>query len=179
MKRDIFLEGEKLYLRLLRVADIDTGNYGDWFNDAETCYYNEHHRFPYSRKQLEEYIESAERESSKIVFAIIDKEKEIHVGNIAIQNIDFINRSAELAFIIGEKEYLNRGFSTEAAKLCINHAFMSLNLRRLYCGTLKDNIAMNKLAKKLGFFEEGIRKEAVYKNGKYCDVVEYGIIREQ
>jgi RimJ/RimL family protein N-acetyltransferase len=37
---------------------------------------------------------------------------------------------------------------------------------------------MQKLAEKLGMQKEGVRKDALFKNGKYCDVLEYGIIAE-
>jgi RimJ/RimL family protein N-acetyltransferase len=36
-----------------------------------------------------------------------------------------------------------------------------------------------KLHKKVGFKEEGCRRKAVYKNGQYSDVIEFGILREE
>jgi RimJ/RimL family protein N-acetyltransferase len=65
----------------------------------------------------------------------------------------------------------------EAGTLLINHAFKSLNLHRIYCGTSSDNIAMQKLAIKLGMAQEGLRKEAIYKNGNYSDILEYGLLK--
>jgi RimJ/RimL family protein N-acetyltransferase len=35
---------------------------------------------------------------------------------------------------------------------------------------------MQKLAEKLGMNLEGIRKEAIFKNGNYCDIHEYGLL---
>jgi RimJ/RimL family protein N-acetyltransferase len=51
-----------------------------------------------------------------------------------------------------------------------------INLHRIYCGTSSENIGMQKLANKLGMIKEGQRKDALFKNGKYLDVIEYGII---
>lgn len=174
----VFIDGEQLYLRNLQKSDLQ-GNYKHWLNDEEVCKYNSHHRFPYSEEQLLEYIESAHRDKSKLVLAIIDKKNDNHVGNISLQSIDYINRTAEIAFVIGEKAYWGKGFAYEAGVLIMNHGFKQLNLNRIYCGTFSNNIGMQKLAAKLGFMQEGIRKQAVYKDGAYLDVYEYGILKSQ
>jgi [ribosomal protein S5]-alanine N-acetyltransferase len=38
---------------------------------------------------------------------------------------------------------------------------------------------MEKLAAKLGFREEGRRREAHFKNGEYADLVEYGLLKSE
>jgi len=38
---------------------------------------------------------------------------------------------------------------------------------------------MKKLAIKLKMREEGLRREAIYKNGRYLDIVEYGVLRHE
>ena len=35
-----------------------------------------------------------------------------------------------------------------------------------------------KLAQKLGMVQEGIRKEAIFKNGMYYDIIEFGIVNK-
>ncbi len=60
----------------------------------------------------------------------------------------------------------------------VNHGFKKLNLHRIYCGTAATNKAMNQLALKLGMKEEGIRKEHLFLDGLWVDVVEYGILRQ-
>lgn len=71
------------------------------------------------------------------------------------------------------------GYAAEAAEVLIDHAFNRLNLHRLYCGTADNNIRMQKLAEKLGFIKEGIRRQALFKNGAYHDIIEYGKLREE
>ena len=36
---------------------------------------------------------------------------------------------------------------------------------------------MKRLAISLGMEKEGVRREAVYKDGKYLDIIEYGVLR--
>jgi RimJ/RimL family protein N-acetyltransferase len=63
-----------------------------------------------------------------------------------------------------------------ASKTILEHGFKKLNLHRIYCGTAANNEGMKKLALNLGMKEEGIRKEHLFLNGAWVDVLEYGIV---
>ncbi|MBU1895908.1 GNAT family N-acetyltransferase [Patescibacteria group bacterium] len=171
-----FLEGKRIFLRPLETKDLND-NYQNWFNDAEICNFNDHHRFPNYKENMEEYYNSVIKSKISLVLAIIDKETGKHIGNITLQSIDNTNRSAEFAIIIGDKESWGKGIGKEAGELIINHGFNELNLHRIYCGTSTENKGMQKLAMSLGFKEEGIQKEALYKHGKYVDIINYGLVR--
>ncbi|SKB33278.1 GNAT family N-acetyltransferase [Malaciobacter marinus] len=173
-----FLESQRLYLRPLCIEDSNT-NYVNWLNDEEVCKFNAHHRFVNTKEKTQEYIQNINSSNSNLVLAICLKENNQHIGNVSIQNINFIDSNAEFAIIMGEKNYHGKGFAYEASKLIIEHAFNSLNLHRVYCGTSKENISMQKLAKKLHMKEEGILKQAIFKNGKYLDIILYAIIKNQ
>jgi RimJ/RimL family protein N-acetyltransferase len=111
-----------------------------------------------------------------LVLAIIEIKSEKHIGNISLQSINWIDRNAEIAFILGEKEFWSKGIMFEAGSLLIKHAFLSLNLHRVYCGTSSENIGMQKLAIKLGMKKEGERVDAIFNCGNYYSIFEYGII---
>ena len=100
-----------------------------------------------------------------------------HIGNISLQNINLLSRNAELAILLGDKNYWGKGYSKEASKILVNHGFTELNLHRIYCGTSADNLAMQNIAGYLGMQQEGRRLEALYKSGKYVDIVEYGVLQ--
>lgn len=171
------LSDDILILRTLTKLDIE-GNYGNWFNDPNVVKGNSHGRFPMTHDKLEKYIADAESNTSLLVLAVVLKENDTHVGNISLQNINWIDRSAEIAFILGEMHQHGKGIMYRAGSLLIQHAFQKLNLRRIYCGTLSTNQGMINLANKLGMQEEGRRREAIYKNGSYIDVVEFGILKK-
>ena len=173
-----FLVSDRIYLRGLEETDIDT-NYFQWFNDIEICRYNSHHRFPNSRSRMQKYIDSVTQGSSNLVLAIVLKNNDQHIGNISLQNINYIDRNAELALILGEKDSWGHGFGKEACKLIMNHGFKELNLKRIYCATEERNVGMQRLAEKLGMIQEGIRRKAVYKDSEFRDVIEYGVLREE
>ena len=178
MNRRVFLDGSHIYLRNLDYADVE-GNYRFWFNDQSVCRFNAHHRFPCSKEELIQYVNGQTSTRDRLVLAIIDKAEECHIGNVALQEINSIDRSAEFAIIIGEKEAWGKGLSKEAAGLIIDHGFGTLNLHRIYCGTSSENQPMQKLAIAMGFLFEGCRRQAIYKEYHYCDIFEYGLLRQE
>lgn len=176
LNKDIFLTGEHIYLRILNEKDVG-GNYSKWFNDPEVTTYNSHGRFPMTADTLKEYVYNSYKSNSALVLAVVNKESDEHIGNISLQNINWIDKNAEIAFILGEKIFWGKGVMYEAGELLLKHGFETLNLHRIYCGTSSENIGMQKLAVKLGMVKEGINKEALFKNGKYHDVILYAKIR--
>jgi RimJ/RimL family protein N-acetyltransferase len=173
-----FLIGKEMYLRPLVEGDSE-GPYPRWFNDAEVCRGNTHHIFPYTAEDGRAYIQQANRGRHHLILAIVRREDNVHIGNIALDSIDYINRTAELTIVIGDKTCWGKGYGKEAARLICDHGFLVLNLNRIACGTFEDNVAMRKLAECLGMIEEGRRRQAVYKLGRYTDVVEYGVLRNE
>ena len=173
-----FLEGERVYLRPLRESDAD-GPYPDWLNDEAVCRGNSHHVHPYSRQQAAQYIEHSGRAGGDLVLAVVLKESGRHIGNIALQRIDWVHRCAQFAILLGDKSEWGKGHGLEAGRLIVRHAFDALNLNRIECGTFESNAGMRKLALGLGMKEEGVRRQAAYKDGRYLDVLQYGVLREE
>ncbi|MCK9361079.1 GNAT family N-acetyltransferase [Patescibacteria group bacterium] len=176
--KDAFLVGENIYLRLIQEEDV-TDEYRSWFNDPEVCQFNEHHRFPMDRERMREYFENVIKPRHDLVLAICDKVTDAHIGNVALQSIDKTSRHAEYAIIIGNKDFWGKGIAKEASKLIIKHGFGELNLHRIYCGTSSANIGMQKVAESLGFVKEGVSREVLWKEGKYNDAIQYGLLAHE
>jgi [ribosomal protein S5]-alanine N-acetyltransferase len=172
-----FLIGRRIYLRGLEESDLE-GDYFQWFNDADTCAYNSHARFPNTRQEMQDYFRRTQASRSEIVFAVVLKARDKHVGNVALQQVDWMGRSAMFSILIGAKGLHGKGIGKEAALLLRDYAFARLNLRRLHCGTHVDNQAMRKLALAMGMREEGRRVQAIFKNGGYHDIIEYGMVND-
>ena len=171
-----FLVGERIYLRSLTQEDC-SGAYLHWFNDAQVCQFNGHHYFPYTVAEAKAYVAAVNESRRDLVVAIALRDDDRHIGNVALQNIDFISRCAEFAVVIGDKECWGQGFAREAGRLILDHGFLVLNLHRVYCGTTENNRAMRSLAEHLGMKEEGRRRQALFKSDRYLDIVEYGVLK--
>jgi len=128
---------------------------------------------------MEAYFDEIESSDRTLVWAVIVRDGDMHVGNISLQNIDWRTRAAEFAILLGHSKGRGMGYGYEASKLLFNHGFVKLGLNRIYCGTSANNTAMQKLAAKLGMSQEGRRRSAVYEGGNYVDVIEYGLLKEE
>ena len=173
-----FLRGERIDLRPLVEADAE-GPYVAWFNDAETCRGNSHHVRPYSAADARAYIARVASAPDQLVLAIERREDGRHIGNIALQAINPVYRTAELSIMVGERDAWGQGYASEAARLLCDHGFRALNLHRIACGTFAGNGGMRRVAERLGMREEGVRRQAAFKDGAYVDVVEYGVLRAE
>ena len=173
-----FLLGEHVYLRALLETDAE-GDYPLWLNDEEVCRGNSHHRFAFTPESARDYIRRAGSTRDELILAIALRDDDRHIGNITLKRMDFVSRSAEFAIIIGAKDCWGKGHSKEAARLLLDHAFFTLNLNRVYCGTFETNVAMKKLAEYLAMQVEGQRRQAVFKQNRYVDVIEYGVLRQE
>lgn len=173
-----FLKGNRVGLRSLAKKDA-RGPYVSWFNDAAVCQFNSHHLYPFSQKDAEDYIEQIRRSKNVIALAIETLKEKKHIGNLALKNIDLLSKSAEFAIILGEPKYWGKGYGFEALSLILQHGFQAFGLRRIYAGTFSNNQGMIKLAKKLGMKQEGIRRQAAFKDGKYLDVIEFGLLKDE
>lgn len=130
-------------------------------------------RFPIS--------EPKDNDDSNLILGIVvtvgAKDRKV-IGRVSLENIDYINRTAELKIFILD-EFKSKGYGKSACELIINHGFNQLGLNRIYAGTLETNIGFQKLATSLGFEQEGIRKSAVFKDGNFVDVIEYGLVNKK
>jgi RimJ/RimL family protein N-acetyltransferase len=176
--RHAFLIGEKIYLRTLEREDLNE-IYLSWLNDYEVTRYLSSGIFPTSKELLQSYFDSVASDSHSVMFAIIEKESDRHIGNIKISNINWINRTAEIGRMIGEKDTWGKGYGLEALKLTVDYCFKRLNLHKVIAGTVVDNIAPQKNYERLGFKVEGRFREHVLFDGKYRDTISVAILRDE
>jgi len=171
----IYSIGEDYYVRVLHESDV-SGMYPMWFQDQEVCKFNSHGKFFKTESHLREYIiqQNFDRE---IVWAICHS-VDGHIGNISLQEISFVNRSAEFAIIIGDKRHWGKGVGLKAGKKLLEHGFKKLNLKRVGCGLASTNTGMKNLAIRLGMSSEGQRRQALYLDGERVDILEFGILDE-
>lgn len=178
MTNVVFLKGERVNLRALQENDLND-TYLQWLNDEEICRFNSHAVFPNTVEKMKAYFAGLHTNHNQVILAMVDRMTGKHIGNVSLQNINWISRNAEFAILLGDKDFWGGGYGTEAAKLIVEYGFQRLNLHRIYCGTIEGNKGMIKLAEKLSMKEEGRRREAIYKDGRFLDIYEYGVLRNE
>lgn len=164
------------FVRALVENDVD-GAYPTWFQDAEVCQHNSHGKFLKTKDYFNAYIQASNQED-RVVWAICHIE-DGHVGNVSLQEISFINRTAEFAILLGDKRHWGKGLGLLVGKALLLHGFNKLNLERIYCGTAATNQGMIKLACTLGMTLEGTMRQHLFLDGERVDSVFYGVLREE
>jgi RimJ/RimL family protein N-acetyltransferase len=154
-------------------------NYYTWFMDQEVTKYNSHGLFPQNQKEFDSFFDSIGE--NNIVLALIHRKSGLdpfHIGNVSLQRINWINRSAELAVVIGELDFWGKGITSKACLVLLHHGFEKLNLNRIWTGTASTNVGMQKVAEKIGMKKEGTSKQGMFLENTYVDVVHYGITKK-
>lgn len=178
-ERDIFLRGNSIFLKALTEDDVLHSGWHGWFNDKETTKFMQKHYFPNTKEEQVEFWRTHIKGSfSKLQLGIFNSEcPDKLLGCVGLQNIDYINRKAEVSTIMGEKEGRNIKFYLEANELVIHHGFTTLNLRRVYGGTMIKEVA-DTMCRVLGFTIEGISRQDMFKNGQYHDIYQIGLLKQ-
>ncbi len=111
------------------------------------------------------------------MFFRIEKDGEL-VGEINLSRIRWYNRKCEISVLI-KKEWQGKGLGKEAMKSLIDFAFNRMNLHRLEAEVIEFNKPSLKLMKTLGFKKEGTLREAKYFNGKYWNILRFGLLKSE
>ena len=171
--------GERLRLRAIEREDVK--RYYEWVNDPEVTYGLSLY-LPMSNLDEERWLESAtQRDPNEKPLAIEVQQGEEWklIGNCRVFGIEWVNRSGELGIMIGDKSAWNRGYGTEVMTLLLRHCFETLNLNRAFLRVYAENARAQRAYEKAGFVEEGRMRQAVFKHGKYEDVVIMSVLRSE
>ena len=176
------IEKENILLKAPEERDIK-GLWYEWLNDPEVTKYQNKGFFPNTREKQKEYMQKMEESNTDVLFAIYYKERPVHVGQhigcIGLHNIDWINKSAKIGILIGDKKYWNKGIGKLSWNMITQYGLFTLNLHRIYADIFFKNKASLKVAKASGYKEEGIVRDKYYKDGKYNDVVIVSVLKDE
>lgn len=171
------LVGDRLYLRRVRLTDANE-NYCRWLNDPEVTQFSENRFKKWTIKEIRDYIKKINNNPDYCFVAIVLKKGDKHIGNIKLGPVNRYHKYAEIATMIGDKTYWNKGYGSEAKRVLIDYVFKKVGLHKITSGMYINHIGAIKSNEKLGFSREGIRKKQVLYQGKYTDVVLYGLVNE-
>lgn len=181
IKNEIFIQGKNVYLKVLTKDDVLGSNWYGWFNDEKTSETLQKHYFPNTLENQLDYFNDLQKEhgnGTKIQLGVCKNNSSKILGIVSLNNIDYINRKAEISAVIGEKEGKDIKTISEAWKLIFWHGFNTLNLERIYGGTISKSV-LDLMCRLVACKKEGVRRKDVYKNGEYVDIYEYGVLKKE
>ena len=174
--KTVFLEGEKIYLRPIDMDDLEI--FYRMINNPEVRKFLLV-RYPISKIEEKETLEKMVKDENSVTLSIINKGNDKLMGNISLFNINKIHRNAEIGLFLGDLKETSKGYGTEAMKLLIDYGFKMLNLHRIELYTFDFNERAIKAYKKVGFIEEGRKREVFYYEERYIDFILFSILKNE
>ena len=174
--------GERIRLRAVEKADLPM--FVAWLNDPEVQQGIILH--PLSQTEEENWYERmlarpVDEHVMAIEIRLPDETGEEPnwklIGSLAFENIDWRIAAAEFGIVIGDKNYWNQGYGTEAVRLLVHYGFNTLNLNRIFLHVYANNLRAIHAYKKAGFTLEGRERQAQFKHGSYIDVLRMSMLK--
>lgn len=100
------------------------------------------------------------------------------IGEASLKSIRWFNRKAEVSLYLIPEAH-GKGLAMAAMKKLIDYAFNQLHLYRLEAEIIEYNSRSARLAENLGFVKEGTLREAKFYNGRYYDIIRYGLLKKE
>ncbi len=183
--------GERIRLRRNERSDIP--KFVEWLNDPEVRRYLSM-IYPISQVSEEQWFENMLKlpiSEQPYAIEILDNTPRKApnaggqisqwrmIGNCSYMNISGTDRSAEVGIFIGDKTCWNKGYGTEVMKLLLRFGFETMNLNRIFLRVDEDNLGGVRAYEKAGYVHEGRFRQAVYRNGRYHDVLFMSVLRTE
>jgi diamine N-acetyltransferase len=173
------IQGQRIRMRAPEREDIPL--FLKWINDPEVSegliFY-----LPMSKDEEEHWYDAMIQrpaEEHPLTIEIREGEDWKAIGNAGFHLINWRVRAAMVGIMIGEKEYWNQGYGTEAMGLLLKLAFETLNLNRVALDVYADNPRAIRCYQKTSFVLEGTKRQAMYRDGKYVDVLIMSVLRSE
>lgn len=101
----------------------------------------------------------------------------ICLGTVSLRRYSRDHR-AELGYWLAASAW-GSGIATEACTAAVDFGFRELNLRRIYAQVIAGNRASQRVLDKLGMVTEGVKRQHIKRDDKLCDVILYGLLRDE
>lgn len=135
-----------------------------------------------SMTDQEKWFESlTDTKHINFMFTIVDLKSNQPIGAAGLLYINWIIRSADFSFYIGEDEaYIgNDGKADEAADILIQYGFNNLNLNKIWMELYEfDEEKISFFTKKFPFKKDGLLRQNCFEEGKYWDSLIISLLLE-
>lgn len=191
MPGHVFLEGERVDLRVVERDDPDLTALGHVRNDPE---FRRALGFdaPWPESRVEEFVASTATDDSSTNLLVCldgddapgdgrrpdgDGEECVEIAG-AVNLFDVDRVAGTLSYWLFD-ECRGEGYATEAIALVVDHAFERLGLHRIEAEAFTENEPSRRLLDRLGFVHEGTARECRFAGGEYRGRERYGLLEDE
>jgi RimJ/RimL family protein N-acetyltransferase len=125
------------------------------------------------------FIEESRKKNDKFFVIEIPGDNWIKIGVVCVYNIDFIHRNCEFGRFIIDGGYNHKGYGKDTLNLIYKYCFDDLGMNKIYWEVLKNNINAIQFYEKVGCKIDGVKRQHIFKEGKFVDVLIMSILKEE
>lgn len=135
--------------------------------------------YPLTFEEEEKWFQQQSAFKDTYNFAIETLDEGKYIGGCGINHLDWKNSVATVGIFIGDKDYLSKGYGTDAMYTLVGFIFNQMNINKVKLNVYSFNERAIKSYKKCGFKIEGTLRQEIFRDGKYHDEYVMGILREE
>ena len=170
------IKGKKVTLRAVEEGDLELLQ--KWANDAETQDTIGLVHFPSSMDFHKTWFQNLKNDQLNQRLAIDTPDIGL-IGISSIINIDWRNNHAWHGVMLGDANIRGKGYGIDAVMATMRYAFDELHFERLDGAIVEYNtISYSFYCGKLGWKEEGRRRNWYFRRGRYWDQIIVGITKQ-
>ena len=180
--RPTLIDGVQTYLLPFTFKHANSTKYIRWMRDYDvikTLNLLSYVEKQVSADELVAYYKSIISSDNILFFALFIRESDEFIGTVKIGKIDLQLLTADVGIMIGEKQHWGRGYAKDTLYAVCHYLFNECHFRKLTCGLMAINPAMEKVFSKLGFQVEGRFRKADYYEGQYIDHIYMGCFKDE
>ena len=168
------LDGNHIFLSVLRDDEEAVGLYAKWMSDETTCVFIEHAHSVVDITRMPGWV----RDHSVMRMGIVLKETDTLIGYCHIDHRTE-DMSAWLSINIGEKAARGKGIETEVVQILLRYCFMALGVYSVHLDVLETNTPAIKCYEKAGFRISGRYRGHCYYMRNHYDWLHMDILYEE
>jgi RimJ/RimL family protein N-acetyltransferase len=176
------MEGMILVIKLEHFERTDFEQLIEWIDSPKYLlqWGGQTFSFPLNEKQLEDYLQSANTNTSQtLIYRVLHEENDEVIGHINLK-IDRINNSARIGkVLVGNRNWRGQGIGQLMVEKVLNIAFEELNVHRVSLGVFNFNLSAIACYEKAGFVKEGLLREARKIDNEYWSLWEMSILENE
>jgi RimJ/RimL family protein N-acetyltransferase len=142
-----------------------------WFNNFEAAALNGMAIRPTTAEAQERWYEQVSKDDIAVVFTIYERTTLRPIGGTSLTHVDPMNRTAEFAILIGEKDCWGKGYGTETTRLMLDYGFTALGLHNISLRVFSYNERAIRAYLRAGFKLIGRQREAKRVGSRAFDVI--------
>jgi len=166
---------QKSKIQLKKVTKLDLKLLIKWRNSKDVYPYNTQYFLLNSKIQIEWFNQLQNDNSKKMFMIMVDK---IKIGICGLIDIDYENKNAKIAIIIGEKAFHEKGIGTMVISHLLKYGFEKLKLHKINSEVIEYNEKSIHLFEKSQFKLDATHRDVIWRENRWWNILSMSIFKK-